>query len=79
MSCSTSSSVTRGRARRAPSRRRGGLVIIYAGEWFVEQKNLRIGGEPDRNAERAQVALRQIAGDFVLDLGKAEKFQDFIA
>ena len=64
MSCSTSSTVTpRSRTPRTSSTAR------MVSSWFMPAKGssssstLRVGGEPDGDAERAQMALRQVAGD----------------
>ena len=37
-----------------------GLVVVHAGERLVEQQDRRVGGEADGDAERAQMAMRQV-------------------
>ena len=56
-----------------------GLVGVHAGERLVEQQHLRVGGEADGDAERAQMALRQVARDLVPDRPEAEKLEDLVA
>ena len=66
MSCSTSSTVTpRSRTPRTRSTASHGLVVVHAGERLVEQQDLGFGGEPDGDAERAQMAVRQVARHLV--------------
>ncbi len=52
--------------------------MVHAGERLVEQKHGRVGGEADGNAERAQMAVRQVFGDLAADAAKVQEGQDFI-
>ena len=79
MSCSTSSTVTpRSRTRAHHLDRALRLVVVHAGEGLVEQQHRRVGGEPDRDAERAQMAVRQVAGELVRDRREPEEVEDLV-
>ncbi len=66
MSCSTSRMVRpRSRRRRDHRHRLHRLVVVHAGERLVEQQDRRVGGQPDGDAQGAQMAMRQRAGDLV--------------
>ncbi len=55
-----------------------GLVDVHAGERLVEQQHFRIGGESDRDAERAQMPLRKVAGQLVLDGAETQEVEDLV-
>ena len=79
ISCSTSRTVTpRLRDAAHHLHRPHGFVVVHAGEGLVEQQHGRVGGEADGNAERAQMAVRQRAGDLVPLRAEAEEVDDLV-
>ena len=52
--------------------------MVHAGERFVEQQDFGVGGEPDGDAERAQMALRQCARQLACDRAEAEESENLV-
>jgi hypothetical protein len=52
--------------------------VVHASERLVQEDHRRVGGEPDRDSERAEVAVREVARNLVGIGREAQEGEDLV-
>ena len=56
-----------------------GFVMVHPGEGFVEKQDRRVRRQTNCDAERPQMAVRQVAGDLVAQVAETQKLENLVS
>ena len=51
---------------------------VHAGNRFIEEQHFGLGSQADSYSEQSLVAMREVQGQFILEVGKSHKLEDFL-